>query len=236
MAANAEHVISIVEAARLIFRTSTPSDGQIHRIYELMKSGALQVHAFRGSPLRWTTTEEALAEFLAAHRVQQVKSSHAAHVEVAEKPALQADPPPPRKANDADETDLLLDVYRGIWRDYFRAVFLRRHAEHRSRAFARAVTAGQALVLLAFVTLAACSVRWAVVLVPPEQKAVERWLKAETDDYAVTRWYPPEPVEGGQIVEVRVEYRYVKDSHRWIHTDRTFRVADGVAAEVSQGD
>ena len=59
-----ERVLSIVEATRLIYRTRTPTDQQIHRIYEQMKAGLLRTHQRGGSPLRWTTTEDALAEFL----------------------------------------------------------------------------------------------------------------------------------------------------------------------------
>ena len=55
---------------------------------------------------------------------------------------------------------------------------------------------------------------------------------SNTDDYAVTRWHPTETDPDGAKMRVRVQYRYKKDSPRWIHTDRTFQVAENHVTEL----
>lgn len=65
MPQSSQKPVSIVEAARLIYRTRSPSERQIRRVYQRMKAGLLEVHEYGGEPTEWTTTEQSLAEYLA---------------------------------------------------------------------------------------------------------------------------------------------------------------------------
>lgn len=232
MAATQDRTISIVDAARLIFRTSTPSDKHVHRVYELMKIGAIKVRDHGGSPLKWTTTEVALAEFLASQREAHSNLVRASHRLA--KPNAEMEPTGPLAAlhEDDEEAEKLRDVYRGIWRDYFLAVMLRRRVSHRSHAFARWVVAGQVIVLLAMVGAFAGAFRIAWLPTPAEHIAIERWIDEHTDDHAVLRWFPAEEDAMAEGAVVRVQYRYQKDSNRWIHTDRRFQVLADTVTEL----
>jgi hypothetical protein len=215
MAITSDRAISLVEAARLIFRTSTPNDKQVHRVYELMKAGALAVRDHAGPPLKWTTSEAALAEFLASRREARANRQQ----------------PGQRHADDG-EADKLRVVYRNIWRDYFLAVMLRKRMEHRSRAFQHSVVVGQVLLLVALVGLMLGGMRWTFIPLPPERAPIERLIAETTDDYAIERWHPAEPTADGNGSSVRLEYRYLKESKRWVHTDRRFRVVGAQAEEL----
>ena len=219
-----EATVSLVEAARLIYRTRTPNDKQIHRVYQQMKAGVLRVHNHGGPPLKWTTTEAALAEFLAASKIEHTLGHPA--IEAAKKQTRELAQGLDRSTADhAEETAKLRDVYRGIWRDYFLAVLLRRRMAHRSHSFHRWVVVGQVITLVLLVSLTIASVSWSILPVPPEHAAVSQWIAANTDDFSVTRWFPVELRAAGDGSLVRVQYRYQKESRRWIHTDRTFLVS-----------
>jgi hypothetical protein len=123
-------------------------------------------------------------------------------------------------------------VYRGIWRDYFLAVMLRRRIAHRSVVFHRAVLAGQIVVLLSIVVLAFGLSR-SIKPTPPERSAIERFLVVQTDSFHIERWHPSRTSADGTGLLVEVEYRYTKDSRRVVHTRRTFRVAGDEVSEVS---
>src|SRR5690349_18112696 len=100
--------VSIIDAARIIYHTRAPNDGQIHRVYALMKSGALRPNANAGPPLKWTTTELSLADFLAAHRVVHAKSRHAQQDQAQHAPDLAQEKPAGRLTDDDAKTEMLL--------------------------------------------------------------------------------------------------------------------------------
>lgn len=232
MATSSDRPISMIDAARLIFRTRTPSDKQVHRIYQLMKAGALTVRNFAGPPLKWTTTEAAVADFLAAGQVHRTLGHPA--VEAAKKrAALQATESPTQlPANYEEESVKLRGVYQSIWRDYFLAVMLRRRTAHRSRTFQRAVVAGQVILLLTMIVTFIGGFRYTFLPAPPEHLAIEHWIELNTDEFHVSKWHPTVPASDGDGSVVRVEYRYQKESQRWIYTDRTFRVCGDEVTEI----
>lgn len=222
--------LSLVEVARLLFRTAHPSDQQIGRVFERMRAGALRVHQRGASPRDWTTTEESLAEFMAN---EMLKRQNAVARPAPVKPRA-----PTRAGNGSKRTerataaDSVRGVYRGIWRDYFLAVMLRRRIAHRSVSFHRAVLAGQVAVLLSILGLI-LGVSRSFQGTPAERIAVKHYLAGQTDSFHIERWYPSQPDESGAGLLVEVEYRYKKDSHRAIHTRRTFRVSGDEVSEVA---
>jgi hypothetical protein len=229
---SADKELSIVEAARVIFRTAVPSDEQIQRVYKRMKAGTIPVRAYGGDPLKWTTTETALADFLAAQMIRG--PSGASRVSA---PREHAHAAPPANAGTssrrARQAKRLRGVYYGMWRDYFLAVMLRRRMAHRSAAFRRAVLAGQVGLLALFAGVLAGAVRLAREPIVPEHVAIERWIDERTDRHQVVRWHPAQLARDGNGVTIEVEYRYAKDSARTITTRRTFRVAGEQVEEVS---
>jgi hypothetical protein len=224
---------SIVDAARLIYRTRTPNERQIRRVYQRMKAGLLRIHEGDGEPTEWTTTEQALAEYLATSMVSR------GHKRPQPSPAGLA-PASGRgvrqSTHEVRQTRHLRDVYRGMWRDYFLAVLLRRRAVHRSSTFQRAVVLGQVAVLGAFVAFCAATVRVAFQPLAAERAAIERWIDEHTDRHDVTRWYPTVAAPDGNGVLVEVEYAYTLDSPRKVHTKRVFRVVgDKVSEQTDDG-
>jgi len=232
MTANSPQVLSIVEAARLIYRTRSPDDKQIHRVYQQMKTGALKVRDHGATPLKWTTTEGALAEFLATNQIERTLG-HPATEAAKRRSTLATTNGLNHPSIDFEaEANQLRDVYRGIWRDYFLAVMLRRRMAHRSSAFNRFVILGQAMLLLTSIGLMVGGLRFGWVTKPREHVAIEKWIDWETDEFAITRWHPSEEIAETAGSVIRVEYRYRKDSRRWIHTDRRFQVVDDEVIQV----
>lgn len=221
-----EKPVSLVQVARTIFRTRSPSEEQIYRVYELMTSGVLPSRDGGSSPLKWTTTEAALAEFLANHQMRR------ATVQRGDGSDGEGHHARPTTAQD-DRAARLQGVYRNIWRDYFLAVLMRRRMAHRTVAFHRAVIAGQTLLLLLLVGAVAGS-GWQIAArsISAERRAVKRWIAQNTDDFRIDQWRASEPYEEGDGLLVGVEYRYRKTSRRWIHTDRTFIVAGDAVTEL----
>lgn len=253
--------LSLVEVARLIFRTAHPSDQQIGRVFERMKAGALRVHQRGATPRDWTTTEESLAEFMANEMLKRqntaprpVATAHTAATprqgttttvsrvskSVATANAQARPLPHGRTAKghaallraDAGADHDMRGVYRGIWRDYFLAVMLRKRIAHRSVNFHRAVLAGQVVVLLTIVGLV-LGVRHSFARTPPERIAINRYLAGQTDTFHIERWHPSQATKPGEGLLVEVEYRYTKESKRAIHTRRTFRVVGDEVSEVA---
>lgn len=212
--------VSLVQAAQVLFCTRKPTDQQLHRVAQLMKTGALPGRNRSGSPLKWETTDKAVAELMAASHVRRASSGHrrgkfAAH-------------------NHYEDVSELQGIYRNFWRDYFMSVFLRKRVSHRSAVFHRTVTATQAVLLLVVVGMFATAISRVVILqAPPEHHSIEQWIADNTDDFAINRWHAVEPSPEGIGSHVRVEYRYRKDSQRWIHTDRTFHVNEEHVQEVA---
>ncbi|MBX3414239.1 MAG: hypothetical protein KF708_16245 [Pirellulales bacterium] len=227
MARSSNRRLSIVEATRLLYRTDAPSDQQIGRVYERMKAGLIRVHDRAATPRDWTTTEQDLADYVAAEMMK--RQSHAPSISVAttakppatkrtaEKPSMTARP----QVRDAQH---LKQVYHNIWRDAFLAVLLRRRIAHRSATFHRCALAGQVLLLVTLVGTAAALTGFTMERTPPEHTAIERWIDENTDFFEVVKWYPVQTSPDGAGSMVEVEYRYTKDSRRVITTRRTLLV------------
>jgi hypothetical protein len=202
-----------------------------------MRTGVLRPKECAGSPGNWTTTPSALAEFLAQSAVQRTEAlSRAAKTssEDVENPGEDASQSEVRvAATIANNWGELSGVYREIWRDYFLAMLLRRRTVRHGAKFQRAVVIGQAVALIAIVSMFVTAVLGMSALrAPAGNKAILRQIDAATDDYSITRWHAavPHPVGEGELVSV--EYRYRKQSNRWIHTQRTFHVTGETAVEV----
>jgi len=210
----------------MLYRTRSPNDEQLNSVRRLVESGALLGRSDGGRRATWTTTEAALAEFMAQWQLRKISQDR------------RRDVPSPNGAsgdrpNEAAHLELF---YRGMWRDYFLAVMLRRRMTHRSTAFRRAVLAGQVVVLALLVGFVLGSVREFGVrsTATTEQRAIEAWIAEHTDAHVVTRWHPPSAAADGVVV--CVQYRYRKDSLRWIHTERTFLIGGEGVTEMTLED
>jgi hypothetical protein len=210
--------ISVVEAARTLYRTTSPSDEQLLRVCRLMQTGALQPRQRAGSPMTWTTTSAALADFLAHSAVQRCR-------------AAASDLPATVTAREASK---LSGVYREIWRDYFLAILMRQRADQHGATFRRAVVVGQVVALFTLVSVFLITLAGVRSFhTPAAQKLILRQIDASTDEFSVTRWHQAVPAPEGEGQLVRIEYRYRKDSSRWVYTDRTFHVAGEQVVELS---
>jgi hypothetical protein len=210
------------EAAEIVFGTAHPTNEQLRLVYARMRSGALRLNDPDCPPARWTTNEQALAEFLAANQLGRGIKSKGGGGEpaVAAAKALQARPNSRRHVEVEFKS-----VYRDLWRDYFMAVMLRRRTAHRSRSFQHAVVAGQTTLLLAMVALLWSTVVSLKVIVPAEHRAIAQRLDQEHAWHQIDRWHAPLSEDGGISQRIRVQYRYRSaDSKRVVHTDRLFRV------------
>lgn len=237
-----DSAISVAEAARTLFRTSTPSDEQILLVCRLMRSGHLQAQKLAGPPATWSTTALALAEYMASstvHRssMQRLKSadrdilpsSESANDGAEEQSALES----ASRGRSEKQWGHLAGIYREIWRDYFFAMLLRRQAQQRGAAFQRAVLIGQISLLVLIVALfvvAGLGVR--SFRTPAGHAAILRHIDKSSDEFSVMRWHKPVPAPAGAGELFRVEYRYRKGSNRWIHTDRTFLLKGEMAVEM----
>jgi len=210
--------ISVVEAARTLYRTTSPSDEQLLRVCRLMQTGALQSRQRAGSPMTWTTTSAALADFLASSAVKRQGATSS------ELPATVT----------AREAAGLSGVYREIWRDYFLAIMMRQRADQHGENFQRAVVIGQAVALFLLVSVFLVTLAGVRSFhTPAAEKLILRQIKQTTDEFSVTRWHQAVPAPEGEGQLVRIEYRYRKNSNRWIHTDRTFHVTGERVVELS---
>jgi hypothetical protein len=234
MSSSHDRSISIVEAARFIFRTRAPTEKQLRRVYEQMKAGALRVLDNRGPPLRWTTTESALADYLAGRQLDRARSGLSPSPKCVSDEAI--DEPVTAALPDhlQQDAERLRALYQGVWRDFFLAIMLRRRMAHRSKSFHRSVFAAQVAMLVAMVGIIFGTIRFAWTPVVAERVAIENYLAEQTDRYMIERWFPTTLATDGAAQTVRVQYGYAKDSSRVIHTDRTFQVRGTEVTEVNE--
>ena len=226
-----EKTLTVIDAARLMFRTKSPSQAQVSRIQKLIKAGALSNCHCEGPPLNWTTTAGSIAEYLAKESLQKQTAKHATSSGEVKAPSIFN----AEKSESENEAELK-SLYEGIWRDYFLSVFLRRKAAHHSKNFKRAVLAGQVLLLVLLVGTMVGGVRLTMEPVPPERSVVELWLEQNTEYYSINEWFPPEPAPNGPGKVLRVKYSYHKGNTRPIQTDRYFLVQGGTAQEIDTDD
>lgn len=232
MANERGRLMTPLDVAEIWFGTRSPSADQLRKVLARMQSGALPLTDPAAPPARWTTTEKALATFLAARRASKDAAGRGTTVGVAS----------PRASDTTFPTDphllhhknaMLRGAYRNMWSNYFLAVMIRRRVPHASRAFERAVIAGQLIVvaIIAFMVVEATGA-WSPGR-PLEQQLINDHLATQHGWHKVDQWHQPETDHEGHRM-VRVEYRYRDgDSSRVIHTDRRFVIDSDRVAELS---
>jgi hypothetical protein len=224
--------LALVEAARLIFRTRTPTEQQVARVQKLMQSGMLADSHCMGPPSHWTTTPAAIADYLAN---ESLKRQEAKYLDITGKP-LTAPSLFDGTVPEGADTQQLKSLYKGIWSDYFLTVFMQRKGVHQSVNFRRAVLAGQISILLALVLIMIGGIGLTTESIPPQRSAVERWIAENTDQYSIQTWYPPEPSANGEGVVIRVKYSYQSGSPKPVYTDRRFLIIDDEASLLPEPD
>lgn len=211
MSTTTNQVISVVEAARRIYNTTQPTTEQVGRTVEKIEAGTLA----RGPRGGMTTTAEAVAEYMARREAARTgahlrQPGAAAGGAVVVKHAATFNP-----------------FYRGVLKDYFIAVVLRRKVANRSPVFHRLVLGGQVLLLAAIVGLMATGAATAIRIrtLPPEQQAAQSWLTAKYANCELVslRTQPDE--------RVLAKFRY-KVNGRVIQSELLFRVQDGKVLSV----
>ncbi|MGE0608665.1 MAG: hypothetical protein AB7O62_16340 [Pirellulales bacterium] len=197
-------VLSARDAASIIYNTPDPSEDQVNKVRVKLVRGVLRASG-NG---RWTTTQQAVAEYLTGQAVGRAGPSRRA---AAIRPSA--------------DNNALSGQYRRFLTDYFLALALRRRIAYRSHSFHRAALIGQILVVLAGMILVFQSYRAIVrVTTTPEQRAVLAWLDENVGRYQAVEWLPAAPAAQGALVRVR--YKYFQN-RKGIHTRREFIVRDG---------
>ena len=232
MAENSLRVLSVEEAACILYSTTSPSEQQLGKVRTKIQKGLLK----RSDKGHWTTTPQAIAEYLAARAAHERDVQFAKNHSPEEPRASRGKQP--RIAAERPHGDREVSgLYRAMLRDYFLAVALRRRARNRSQAFERAVIAGQAAFLILAAGLFFWGYQQVFAAVAPERAAVERWLAENTGEYQIVEWFPAHPSDEAPDTTVqRVQYKYFSSSHKGIVTDRTFLIRDGQVTEMSQSD
>lgn len=237
MTISPDQPLALVEVARLIFRTQTPSETQVARVQKLMQSGLLPECNCSGPPACWTTTAGAIATYLAQESLKRQSAKHAAQSSTSAGETQEVAPSPfDGRVPEAAETAHIKSLYKGLWSEYFLTLFMQRKAANRSRSFKHAVLAGQIALLGIFLLAMIFSVGLSIESIPPERAAVEKWIDERTDHYAIQTWHPPVPTNGNEGVILRVEYTYRQGKNRPIFTDRRFLVVGEQVREVVESD
>lgn len=227
MSSDRGRILTPRQVAEIWFGTRTPSADQMRKVYAKMQTGVLLLNDPHAPPAHWTTSEQALARYLAARRAHKEAAQHSKGKRVT--PVTDRAVPPTSFIHRGDKD--LRDAYANVWQDYFLAVMGRRRNVQATRAFERAVMAGQfvGVVLIGLLLARACGA-WSAVR-PPEERLVVIHLADHHGWYEVEKWHPVASDGQGHRV-VRVEYRYRDgDTKRIVHTDRTFVVRDDEVAE-----
>jgi hypothetical protein len=176
MSGQASHSLTVVEAARKIYRTAEPSADQIGHVVKKIETGVLE----RGPKGGATTTMAAVADYLARREMSRAF----VHVQGSGGPSHSS----PRKATDVPVSI----VYQHLIKDYFLAVLLRRSVGQRSATFRWAVIGAQVVMLAAalFVLGAVASRTLRRPVVPPHETAIRAWLNEHYENIEVRTLEP----------------------------------------------
>lgn len=202
-----QRILSPGEAARIIYRTMNPSSEQVDKVRYKLARGMLR----SSSQGRWTTTPEAVAEYL---------SRRAGHQGISRRQASGQEP--------------LFALYRKLLQDYCLAVLARRTTARRSGMFKALVIMGQVVCLLLIVGAVLAGHRHGFQDAAAEQAVVEQWIGDQGGDFQIVQWYPVEKVPGEDARRLRVKYKYMAAKRKSVLTDRTFVIRNGQVADVSQ--
>jgi hypothetical protein len=220
------------EVAEIWFGTPHPSAYQMRKVYAKMESGVLPLNDPGAPPTHWTTNEQALARYLAARRTTKEAAQHVKGKRIGPTAGPSAPPTPFVHCGDKE----LRDAYSAAWRSYFLAVIGRRHGNSSTRAFERAVVAGQVMIVLVTAILVAQAFGVSASARPIEHEGIAAHLAGIHGWHQIETWHPAETDSQGRRI-VRVEYLYRDgDSHRVVHTDRTFLVTGTSVQEFHPGD
>lgn len=195
------------EAARIIYHTENPSPEQIDKVRYKLARGLLK----SSSQGRWTTTPEAVAEYL-SHR-----TSHQA-----------------AKRRQESGHKPLFALYRELLQDYCLAVLARRSTTRRSGIFETLVIMGQLGCLVMIIGAVLAGHRYGFPDAVPEQAAVEHWLSDHADDFQIIEWYPVQGRGTEETCRLRVKYKYMTAKRKSVLTDRIFIIRNRQVVEVSQ--
>ena len=119
--------ISLEQAAEIMFQTSEPTPQQVAKVRTLIERGAL-AGSTQG---KWTTSPESVAKYLAMASLHKSTSAGKSPQEKERS----------RRQREADAD--IRPIYSDLMKDYFLTVLRRRYSRKKSKAFQRAVWAGQ---------------------------------------------------------------------------------------------
>jgi hypothetical protein len=161
----ADRILTLEQAARMIYNTQAPSREQVVKVEQKLARGSL-----RPGPQGKTTTTSAVAEYLAKRTAAQTEQNHPA----ARRPA--AGQP-------------LQGYYKELLSDYFLALLLQRTRQRRTRAFAIGVTAMQVALVLLPIVIFVSSYRSSIqaMIQSPARVATEGWMKSQYDEYEIEK-------------------------------------------------
>ena len=202
-----DRILSLEQAARLIYKTSRPTEEQLEKVRAKLDRGVLQ----RSPRGRYTTTTSAVADYMAGYVATAKAQEHRGKHVVGKEP--------------------LPGLYRELLKDYFLAVLLQKTARRRSAAFGWSVLAMQVcLVLLPPVILVATYHESVQALIKsPERAAVEAYMEREFDSYEISKFQPLESSPG----TIRVEFWYTKKGSKRIESVRLITVSGGQVTDVN---
>jgi hypothetical protein len=213
---SARELLTPKDAARRIFNTSAPTDQEIGAVIQEMKSGALQ----RSAPEAWTTTLEAVADYLAKQDQKKNRSQRRGSVPAGAAPASVSDPN-------------ISKFYNGLVKDYFLAVVMQRGMREHSRSFQQAVIATQALLLACGLSVLVYSAFLFLQepFVPAEHQAIQKWLAGR---YSTVKISEIQPV-ANQPQAFLAKFKY-QESGRVIESKLKLVVQNGAVATVDSPD
>jgi len=223
MAGKTARILSLHEAAAIVYSTNAPADRQVNNVRKWIARGMLKSVVKGKSKV---TTMEYVAEFMASQTYHQQTAQTRSNG-----PTEQGG----RRRTEATDHRLrggeqLNDTYHDALKEYMLAVLFRRRRQRSSRRFQRAVLLGQACVVVVIFSTCIFAVRPFLAGPPVEQQAVTNWLESQDRDFHVLQWFPATSHPDGDGKIVRVRYRYHTKKGKPIITDRSFQVVGTQAA------
>ncbi len=215
---NEHKSITSHQAAKLIYRTDSPTAAQVAEVEGAIESGLLAAPRKGGLLSKATTTPAAVASFLAEKSMERRTKQ------------FQRNTPTSDKRGHSEEIG---NILKTSLREYFLAVLLLRKSKSATTRFECGVIIGQVVVLTVF-ALVTVGVIWSTIVPSPasERIAIEAWLDANTDEHEVQKVCPPADPPTDDRVVIRVEYRYRRPPGRTIQTMQYFTIENNQVTRV----
>lgn len=214
--------LTIVEAARLIFRAASLQSGHVRHVEKWLEQGELDGQCVDS---KWYTSRDAIARFMARRAVDQLGEE--------DDGGDGHNAPGQRRLSRYSDDGALKIVYRQVLKDYFLAVLLRRRTRRIGRFWRRAVLAGQVALVASVAGVVLCVALLLMRPAPIEHRAIDQWL-AQTYQDGFTLMHIGTPLDHGDTGDVfLVKYRYGSKHRGQIHTEQYFVVRDGKVIDVS---